>query len=89
MAKMEHRVRLPADHKVVSQKSTATVPCSKCGKSGHIPRECRVVWHRAWPGRYVTKLGIRYPDGSRAELTVPLPVDLGERLQSILLEAIR
>jgi hypothetical protein len=60
--------------------NTNPILCSRCKKKGHEPRECKAAWHKAWPGEYVTRLGIRFPDGSAMEYVAPLSEKLGKEL---------
>lgn len=84
------RVGKTMDRKATRRRMAAEAgsACGKCGKPGHVPKDCKVTWRKAWPGQYVTKLGIRYPDGSAVEVILPLSEDLGKRLQHLMLEAI-
>ncbi len=68
MAKRHSRlVGMTMDRKATRRRNAemlAEPKCGKCNKSGHVPRECKATWRKAWPGQYVTSLGIRWPDGS-------------------------
>lgn len=54
------------------RKAKGPPKCTKCNGHDHVAKDCRVTWRKAWPGRWVMRLGLRTPNGTAMELTIPL-----------------